>query len=115
MVASYALAMAYTGSLVTLLLTTYGAVVQFMPALVATLYWPRATGAGVLSGMWVGAVVTGGMVVMPSILPVPVHAGVVGLVANVAVMVAMSWARPAQTSNDWLAVASGAIPAERPR
>ena len=46
MVAAYAVAMLYRGSLVQLLLWAYGPVVQFAPAVVAALYWPRANGPG---------------------------------------------------------------------
>ena len=93
MVASYALAVTYRGDLVSLLLWAYGPVGQFAPAVVATLYWHRATGAGVACGLLAGAaVVTLGSAV-PAWLPWPaVHPGVYGLLANVACLVGVSWA-----------------------
>ena len=48
MIAAYLVAVTYKGSLVYLLLMAYGPVVQFMPAVIATLYWRRATGPAVL-------------------------------------------------------------------
>ena len=91
MLASYALAMTYRGDLVSLLLWAYGPVGQFAPAVVATLYWRRATGAGVAAGLIAGtAVVTIGSA-FSGVLPWPeVHAGAYGLAVNVVCLVAVS-------------------------
>ena len=104
MVASYATAVGYHGSLVFLLLSAYGAVVQFAPAVVATLYLPWARGGAVLAGMVTGAAVTVVFVLWPEAQPVPLHAGLYGLLANVAVLVAGSWTsrgRPAPSADDF--------------
>ncbi|MFT4627396.1 MAG: SSS family solute:Na+ symporter [Myxococcota bacterium] len=105
---SYAVAVAYEGSLVMLLLSAYGAVVQFAPALVATLFIRRATGVGVFTGLVVGSAVTIALVVWPELRPWGVHAGLYGLVANVAVVVVGSWlTRPPADADAVLQVAAG--------
>ena len=112
---SYGVAMAYTGSLVTLLLSTYGAVVQFFPAVVATLYWRRATGPGVLAGVVLGTAVTGLFVVAPDLRPVDLHAGVYGLAANLLALVGGSVLGPPRADGAWLAVAAAqTVPNEEP-
>jgi SSS family solute:Na+ symporter len=98
MLAAYAVAIFYRGSLVQLLLSAYGAVVQFAPGVVATLYWRRATGAAVGWGMLAGAMVTTLFVVWPELRPFPLHAGLLGLVVNVAVLTTGSLSGPASRS-----------------
>lgn len=90
MLAAYAVAVVYQGSLVFLLLSAYGAVVQFMPLLVATLYFPRATGAGALAGLVSGSALTVLFVALPDLRPFPIHAGVYGVLLNVVVLAAVS-------------------------
>ena len=104
---SYGVAMAYQGSLVGLLLATYGAVVQFFPALVATLYWRRATGPGVLAAIVGGSVVTAAFVLMPDWRPVDLHAGLYGLTVNVGLLWAVSKWTPQGDCDAWLACAAG--------
>ena len=111
MAVSYGVAMAYQGSLVGLLLATYGAVVQFVPALVATLYWRRATGLGVLAAMVGGSLVTAVFVRAPDLRPWAVHAGAYGLAVNLVLLWAVSRATQAPDSRAWLACASGEGPA----
>ncbi|MCB9650026.1 MAG: sodium:solute symporter family protein [Deltaproteobacteria bacterium] len=109
MVVSYLVAVVYQGSLVILLLTAYGAVVQFAPGVVAALYAPRAGRAGVLWGMVAGSLVTLVLVVWPELRPWHVHAGVYGLVVNVATLVALSWGRAADARDEeFVATARGA-------
>lgn len=90
MVAAYALALTYQGDLVSLLLWAYGPVGQFAPAVVATLYWRRATGPGVVAGLIAGAAVVTAGSVGREWLPWPVHEGIYALVANVVALVAVS-------------------------
>jgi SSS family solute:Na+ symporter len=107
---AYALAVSYRGDLVHLLLWAYGPVGQFAPVVVATLYWRRATGAGVLSGLLVGAAVTVALTIDPGLRPFPVHAGLYGFVANAVVLVSLSLltARSdASHEREFLAVAGG--------
>jgi SSS family solute:Na+ symporter len=77
-------------SIVALLLGAYGGVAQIFPLVFATFYWPRATGAGALSGLLAGIGVNTLFLVLPSLRPVPLHEGVYGLAANVLAFVAMS-------------------------
>jgi SSS family solute:Na+ symporter len=90
MLASYLLAVAYRGDLVSLLLWAYGPVGQFFPAVVATLYWKRATGSGVLAGLLGGGVVTVFFTLYPALRPWPLHAGIYGVVINVALLFVVS-------------------------
>ena len=69
MIASYVVAMVahhYEVSLVILLLSAYGAVVQFAPAVIAGLYFPSVSGRAVMAGMVVGSLVTVVLVLRPS-------------------------------------------------
>ena len=94
--AAYLVAVLYKGSLVFLLLTTYGAVVQFAPALVGGLYIKRISAAGALAGMLSGSLVTLIFVAKPELKPFAVHPGVYGLLVNVIALTAFSALRPAQ-------------------
>lgn len=77
-------------SLVALLLAAYGAVVQLAPLAVATFFWKRATPAGALAGLVVGALVTLVLTLYPQFRPYGIHAGVVGLLVNTFTLVAVS-------------------------
>lgn len=77
-------------SIVGLLAGAYGGVAQIMPALVAAFYCHWATRAGVTAGLAVGIMVNCLMLVFPEWKPWPVHEGVYGLAANIAVLVLMS-------------------------
>jgi SSS family solute:Na+ symporter len=111
MLLSYAAAMIayqYRVSLVMLLLSAYGAVVQFAPAVVAALYLRRTSGAAILWGLVVGSGVTIVFVLRPELQPLPLHAGLYGLVANVAVMLLISWRLEAPAASPrFLEVARG--------
>jgi SSS family solute:Na+ symporter len=91
-------------SIVIMLLYAYGAVVQFAPGLVAALYLRNVTGRGVLAGMIVGSAITVVLLIAPELMPVRLHAGLYGLVANTIVMLAMS--RTAEGENAFLATCS---------
>ena len=90
MLAAYVVAVTYKGSLVFLLLSAYGGVVQFAPAVAATLLSRRVTGRGVLSGLLVGSLVTVFFVIWPDLRPWSIHAGLYGLVVNTLVVVLVS-------------------------
>lgn len=90
MLAAYAVAVVYEGSLVFLLLSAYGAVVQFMPLLVAALFTERATGEGALAGLLGGSALTTLFVAFPELRPFPVHAGLYGLALNVTLLALVS-------------------------
>jgi len=109
-VTAYALAVSYKGELVSLLLWAYGPVGQFAPAVAATLYWKRATGAGVLGGLLAGCLVTTLLVIFPSARPFPLHAGIYGFVANVLLVVLISLttgAAPTDRDRAFLRIAAG--------
>jgi SSS family solute:Na+ symporter len=108
---SYVVAVGYKKSLVYLLLSAYGAVVQFAPVVVAALYWRRATRAGAISGLVVGSLLTTVFVIWGDARPFPLHAGLYGFVVNVVVLVVVSLATrrdPGESEDRFLAVARGA-------
>jgi len=76
--------------IVALLLGAYGGVAQIFPLVFAAFYWPRATGAGALSGLLAGIGTNTLFLVAPHLRPLPLHEGVYGLIANVAVFVTVS-------------------------
>ncbi len=90
LIASYVLTLVYRGDLVQLLLWAYGPVGQFFPAVVATLYWKRATGAGVLSGLIAGGGVTVFFSQFADLRPWAIHAGTYGVVVNVILLIVVS-------------------------
>jgi SSS family solute:Na+ symporter len=77
-------------SIVALLLGAYGGVAQIFPLVFAAFYWPRATGAGALAGLLAGMGVNTLFLVGPALRPFPLHEGVYGLGANLAVFVVVS-------------------------
>jgi SSS family solute:Na+ symporter len=110
LIGSYLLTVFYRGDLVSLLLWAYGPIGQFMPVVVATLYWRRATGPGVLSGLVAGGLLTVLFTVFGDWRPWPdIHAGIYGLAVNVPILIAVSLATAKARANedtDYLAVAS---------
>jgi SSS family solute:Na+ symporter len=78
--------------LIELLLGAYGSIVQFAPGVYAALYWRRATAPGVLAGLLVGAGLNYFFQFGSTPAPFDIHAGIVGLIANIVVMVAVSYA-----------------------
>ncbi len=93
---AYWLAILQERSLVWLLLTAYGIIDQLAPPVYAALYWRRATTAGVLSGLVAGIATTVFFFVNPALRPYEIHEGILGLVVNLAVLLAVSLATPAQ-------------------
>lgn len=81
--------------LIELLLGAYGSIVQFAPGVYAALYWRRATARGVIAGLLVGAAVNYYYQFGPETTLFDMHAGILGLIANVAVMVGVSYLTPA--------------------
>lgn len=87
---AYYLAIVQERSLVWLLLTAYGVIDQLAPPVYAALYWRRATTVGVLSGLGAGIATTVFFFLNPALRPWEIHEGLLGLVVNVAVLVAVS-------------------------
>ncbi|MEM1262972.1 MAG: sodium:solute symporter family protein [Pseudomonadota bacterium] len=77
-------------SLVVLLLTSYGIIAQLAPAVVAALFWRRATTPGVIAGLVVGGATTLVFFFLPELKPIDVHEGLLGLVAHVLALVLVS-------------------------
>jgi SSS family solute:Na+ symporter len=88
--AAYVIVVLYDDLLVWLLLFAYGPITQFMPGLVAALYSRRATAAGVLAGLSAGILLTLAYSLRPEWRPWDVHAGLYGLVVNVALLALVS-------------------------
>ncbi|GAB3267177.1 sodium:solute symporter family protein [Arthrobacter pigmenti] len=77
--------------LIALLLGAYGSIVQFAPGVYSALYWRRATAPGVIAGLVVGAVLNYYYQFVAE--PVfDINPGILGLIANVIVMVGISYA-----------------------
>lgn len=89
---SYATATTFHSDLVGLLSYAYGPVGQLAPPVVAALFWKRASGPAVLTGLVAGSVVTIGLPMWVEELPV--HAGLPGLAVNAGLIVVMSLAVP---------------------
>jgi SSS family solute:Na+ symporter len=87
---AYWLAQTNTSSLVQLLASAYGIIAQLAPAVFAALYWRRATTAGVLSGLVAGGLATEFFRLYPAFAPFGIHEGILGLIVQVPVLVAVS-------------------------
>jgi solute:Na+ symporter, SSS family len=87
---AYYLAIVQQRSLVWLLLTAYGVVDQFAPPIYAALFWRRATTAGALAGLGAGVATTVFFLRFPALRPYDIHEGILGVVVNAAVLVAVS-------------------------
>ena len=87
---AYLFALVEGFSLVDLLLASYGIICQYMPAMLAALYWRRATTAGVVSGLLVGSAVSVFFFLMPELKPLGMHEGILGLIAHVPVLLGVS-------------------------
>jgi solute:Na+ symporter, SSS family len=72
--------------LVALLLGAYGSIVQFAPGVYSALYWKRANAQGVISGLVIGTAVNYYFQLVATSTPLGIHAGILGLVANIVVM-----------------------------
>ena len=89
---SYLFAVATEISIVALLLGAYGGVAQVFPVIFAMFYWPRATKAGAIAGLFGGILVNTLFLMFPEIKPLPMHEGMYGLAANVILLVGVSLA-----------------------
>ncbi len=89
---AYVLALNPGASLVQLLATAYGIVSQFAPAVVAALYWRRATTAGVYAGMVSGWATAAFFWQNPALKPFGMHEGILGLLVHIPVLILVSLA-----------------------
>lgn len=95
-VVGYIFAISESTSLVVLLLSSYGIIAQLAPAVVAALFWRRATTPGVIAGLLVGSATTLVLFLVPEWKPVDLHAGLLGLMVHVPTMITVSVLTPAQ-------------------
>ncbi|UYM04139.1 SLC5/6 family protein [Solicola gregarius] len=86
--------------LIDLLLGAYGSIVQFAPGVYCALYWRRATASGVFAGLLVGAALNYFFQYGPDTTPFDINPGIIGLIANIVVMVAVSYATPAHEDEE---------------
>lgn len=87
---AYYLAIIQEKTLVWLLLTAYGLIDQLAPPVYAALYWRRATTKGVVAGFVTGIVTTIFFLVRPELRPFEIHEGILGVIVNTAVLIAVS-------------------------
>ncbi len=88
---SYLIAVFGGQTLVSLLLGAYGSIVQLLPLVAATFFWPRATKAGAITGVLAGVVYN--YLVVFEVVPKlwDIHAGIQGLVLNFIVLILVSY------------------------
>ena len=87
---AYLFALVEGFSLVDLLLASYGIICQYMPAMIAALYWRRATTAGVVSGLVAGSAVSVFFFLNPELKPLGMHEGILGLIVHIPVLLTVS-------------------------
>ena len=91
---AYGFAVSEGASLVVLLLTSYGIICQLAPPIVAALYWPRATTAGVISGFASGSITAAFFFLTgyfgANLRPFDLHEGLLGLIVHICVLVGVS-------------------------
>ncbi len=83
-------------SLVDLLLASYGIISQFMPSMVAAMYWRRATTAGVAVGLLAGAATSVFFFLNPELKPLGMHEGILGLMVHIPCLLVVSLLSEAQ-------------------
>lgn len=77
--------------LIALLLGAYGSIVQFAPGVYSALYWRRATSPAVISGLIIGTIVNYYFQFAAPTTPFDIHAGILGLISNIIVLVVISY------------------------
>jgi solute:Na+ symporter, SSS family len=85
-------------TVVELLLLYYNGAVQFAPGIVAAFLWRRATAAGVAAGIAAGLVVALPLAIT-NVMPWGINVGLLGLAANVVVLVSISFVTPRRASD----------------
>lgn len=112
--AAYLIAVFGGQGLIALLLGAYGSIVQFAPAVYSALYWRRATAPGVIAGLLVGALVNYYYQFAAEPL-FDINPGILGLIANVVVMVGLSFATkpPAVEAIDGFVDIDGVVAREK--
>lgn len=116
---AYVFSLINSATLVELFLMSYGIVVQFLPLTYATLYWKRANRAGAFAGTAAGLAV---MVFFHFAKITDIEPGIMGLIANTVVLIAVSLATPPMpeahtskftaTSDELDAITAGIAPSD---
>ncbi|SFE72464.1 sodium:solute symporter family protein [Alteribacillus iranensis] len=77
--------------LIALLLGAYGSIVQFAPGVYSALYWRRATAPAIITGLVAGTVTNFYFQLVASSTPFDIHAGIVGLIINIGLVIIVSY------------------------
>ena len=77
--------------LIALLLGAYGSIVQFAPGVYSALYWRRATPVAIMTGLIVGVGINYFFQFSGVAAPFEINAGIMGLIANVAVVIVLTY------------------------
>jgi SSS family solute:Na+ symporter len=93
---AYYFAVFTRANLVVILLTAYAFIDQLAPPVYAALYWKRATTTGVFAGLAAGMATAVFFVIRQDLRPLDIHEGVLGVLVNVVVLVAVSLATARQ-------------------
>jgi SSS family solute:Na+ symporter len=86
--------------LITLLLGAYGSIVQFVPGVYGALYSKRVSTSGIIAGLLVGTVVNYYYQLVAESTPLGIHAGILGLIANIIIVVIVSYMSKSQPVNN---------------
>ena len=109
---AYYIAVFGAKSLVALLLGAYGAIVQFLPIIVAVFFWPRATKQGAILGLLTGVGINL-YITIAGVSFYDIHSGIWGLVGNVIVLVVVSLlTKPQDKKHVYKFVEESQIPVE---
>ena len=95
---AYVFALDEQGSLVGLLLGSYGIICQFAPTVLVALYSRRATTAGALFGLLAGSITAVFFFMNDGLRPLDLHEGILGLLVHIPVLILVSWATPPQSA-----------------
>jgi SSS family solute:Na+ symporter len=93
-------ALLFPDALVRLSVLSYEGIAQLVPALIGGLLWRRMTVQGALAGLLVGVAIVAPLALSGNDPVFGINAGLIGLVANVLVNVAVSRARPDRDAPD---------------
>ena len=94
---AYFFALNENQSLVRLLLSAYGIVIQLAPPVIAAMYWRRATTTGVISGLLAGAGTAIFFFLLPELRPFEIHEGILGVLVHIPVLYLVSTMTSQQT------------------
>lgn len=86
----YLLALNPPQSIMSLVVLSYGTLVQLLPIVLAALFWQRATGAGAICGLVAGLGVVFYFNYSGAVAPLDIHSGILGLLVNAPLLVVVS-------------------------